>query len=383
MNLIHASPLTVQNQDAQVKTADEEKLVPPWTSPNGEHVLENTRMLFEALDDQTKAADHPQQTSLTTPTLTAVTAPTTPVPAARSSRQRQHFFAKPKNLTRHRYQPDQMYDFEFTSAGPYLDFANFKLKIAGFSIDLLRFWDGQVTCWLTKVVEPFLRFFFSFFFVNDPFLCTALWFSLVPYHWKPQIRPSHSSPFWWNQCLSRMREAQININFTLILASISASRRRYLECYIDFNPPSFSMSYWKKEYSFRSDNVLWVPVSAMSGTLWVHIRRAMVLRQVVHSRSNYKRLRGIREAMRGLCARKQERCGFLPAHRCSCVTQGLRQKINQDQRRSSPLRNLQYFFLSLSLFIHTFSFSSFILLHRRDQEIFCHSYPNRDQEVFS
>ncbi|KAF9283870.1 hypothetical protein BGZ68_005057 [Mortierella alpina] len=144
MNLIHASPLTLQSQDAQVKTADEEKLVPPWTSPNGEHVLENTCMLFEALDDQTKAVDHPQQTSLTTPTLTAVTAPAAPVPAARSSRQRQHFFAKPKNLTRHRYQPDQMYDFEFTSAGPYLDFANFKLKIAGFSIDLLRFWDGQI-----------------------------------------------------------------------------------------------------------------------------------------------------------------------------------------------------------------------------------------------
>ena len=151
MNLAHVSPLTVQDQDAQTKAVEEEKLVPPWTSPNGEHVLENTRLLFEALEDQTNAADHPQATSLTTPA---------PTPATRTSRQRQHFFAKPKNLIRHRYLPDQMYDFEFTSAGPYLDLANFKLKFAGFSIDLLRFWDGQVNidsqkspsslCWVVE-----------------------------------------------------------------------------------------------------------------------------------------------------------------------------------------------------------------------------------------
>ncbi|KAG9319539.1 hypothetical protein KVV02_000090 [Mortierella alpina] len=155
MNLIHASPLTLQDQDVQTKTAEEEKFVPPWTSPNGEHILENTRLLFEALEDPSTAAAHPQKTSSTT----LAPAAAAHVSAARSSRQRQHFFAKPKNLIRHRYQPDQMYDFEFTSAGPYLDFANFKLKIAGFSIDLLRFWDGQPGTMSVRTADSSVTFF--------------------------------------------------------------------------------------------------------------------------------------------------------------------------------------------------------------------------------
>ncbi|KAF9924325.1 hypothetical protein BGZ67_009341 [Mortierella alpina] len=155
MNLIHASPLALQDQDAQTKTAEEEKFVPPWTSPNGEHVLENTRLLFEALEDPPTAAAHPQKTSSTAP----APAPAAQDSAARSSTQRQHFFAKPKNLIRHRYQPDQMYDFEFTSAGPYLDFANFKLKVAGFSIDLLRFWDGQPGTMSVRTADSSVTFF--------------------------------------------------------------------------------------------------------------------------------------------------------------------------------------------------------------------------------
>ncbi|KAF9950029.1 hypothetical protein BGZ70_001531 [Mortierella alpina] len=155
MNTVRVSSLNVQNPGAQTTTAEDEKLVPPWTSPNGEHVLEDTRLLFEALEDRSKAAaDPPQKMTSTTPASAAAA-----VSAARTARQRQHYFAKPKNLARHRFQPDQMYDFEFTTAGPYLDMANFKLKIAGFTIDLLRFWDGQPCALSVKTADLSITFF--------------------------------------------------------------------------------------------------------------------------------------------------------------------------------------------------------------------------------
>ncbi|KAF9565954.1 hypothetical protein EC968_003984 [Mortierella alpina] len=153
MNLVHVSSLPIRNPDAQTQTADEEKLIPPWTSPNGEHVVEDTCLLFKALEDRSKASGQPQETPSTTPV------PAASAPAPKSSRQRQHFLAKPKNLIRHRYLPDQMYDFEFTSAGPYIDAANFKVKLAGFSIDLLRFWDGQPCALSVRTADSSVTFF--------------------------------------------------------------------------------------------------------------------------------------------------------------------------------------------------------------------------------
>ncbi len=108
-----------------------ESELPPWPSPEGDHILEDTSLLFNR-DSEGKAED-----SSGKEVLEEAKAPAMDRSARRS------YFANPTNLSNHRYRPDQVYGFDFFN--PYLDFANFTLKVPGFSVDITMYWDGQVT----------------------------------------------------------------------------------------------------------------------------------------------------------------------------------------------------------------------------------------------
>ncbi|KAG0209946.1 hypothetical protein BGX28_009817 [Mortierella sp. GBA30] len=136
--------------EATVEGELKRKLVPRWSSPNGEHVSEDTHLVFKHLDAH--SADNDAKDSSSTVAPAQVQTPLT-------SRQRQHYFAKPKNLMRHRYRTDQVYDFEFTSAGGLVDYANFKVKLPCFSIDALRYWDGQTGKFFVKTADSSVIFF--------------------------------------------------------------------------------------------------------------------------------------------------------------------------------------------------------------------------------
>jgi hypothetical protein len=132
---------------------DKERLeneLPPWPSPQGEHIVEDTTLLFQpdkkehgdAMSTSERGAAHAhaheQHEERKKEKLTM--APTQPTVLNTSARR--SYFAKETNLVQHRYRPDQVYGFDFFN--PYVDFANFTLKVPGFSVDITKYWDGQV-----------------------------------------------------------------------------------------------------------------------------------------------------------------------------------------------------------------------------------------------
>ncbi|KAI8600337.1 hypothetical protein EDD21DRAFT_354650 [Dissophora ornata] len=149
MNTVHVSKATSMSSQSPSLQQDQ-YANPKWPSPNGEHVLEDTRVLFE---EETTSEDDITALSPTSPKMATKAA----VP--KTSKERQHYFAKPKNLTQHKFRTDQEYALEFTAAGSHADFAHFKVRFAGISIDGLKFWDGQPCKFVMRTADASVTFF--------------------------------------------------------------------------------------------------------------------------------------------------------------------------------------------------------------------------------
>ncbi|KAG0225963.1 hypothetical protein BGW42_003980 [Actinomortierella wolfii] len=130
------------NEEDKGKAA--ERALPPWPSPKGEHLVEDTSLLFKELDDNRstltlKEDASDKETDHNSPT--AVAAPSTQT-ASLTAGKRKAYFTSQTNLQNHTFKPDQVYAFDFFN--PYIDFVNFTLRLPGFSIDVIKYWDGQV-----------------------------------------------------------------------------------------------------------------------------------------------------------------------------------------------------------------------------------------------
>ncbi|KAI1319381.1 hypothetical protein EDD11_004247 [Mortierella claussenii] len=163
----HIDAATQQKVEHQGQDKDKERLeneLPPWPSPEGEHIVEDTNLLFEenaahAQEDEAKKKEHEHKQEqighhddnnddreelVETRSGSALTESTKNLT---SSARRSHF-ARELNLTKHKYRPDQVYGFDFFN--PYLDFAHFTLKVPGFSVDITKYWDGQPLTYVIK-----------------------------------------------------------------------------------------------------------------------------------------------------------------------------------------------------------------------------------------
>ncbi|KAF9109721.1 hypothetical protein BGX27_007274 [Mortierella sp. AM989] len=179
MNKVHVSSSSSREKSTAGGASD----CPKWPSPNGEHVVENTRLLFkddaidtvsiskeglETLDDDdlsskdTSSSLFGSTSSITTKRRKNQNT-TSPLSSLQSkpmtAKERQHYFAKPKNLSKHKFRTDQDYAFEFLGPGSYVDFGRFKVKFAGFTIDALRCWDGQPCKFMLTTADLSTTFF--------------------------------------------------------------------------------------------------------------------------------------------------------------------------------------------------------------------------------
>ncbi|KAG9323549.1 hypothetical protein KVV02_003073 [Mortierella alpina] len=159
----HLDRATQQKIEQEGQEKDKEHLeneLPPWPSPEGDHILEDTALLFKSSSER-KADDDGGKEILEEAIA----------PAALDRSARRSYFAKPVNLSTHRYRPDQVYGFDFFN--PYLDFANFTLKVPGFSVDITKYWDGQPLTYVIKSKDSsvvFMAFQFELIPVEDIFV---------------------------------------------------------------------------------------------------------------------------------------------------------------------------------------------------------------------
>ncbi|KAF9182258.1 hypothetical protein BGZ51_004843 [Haplosporangium sp. Z 767] len=149
-----------QGQEDQKERLENE--LPPWPSLEGDHIVEDTSLLFRDLKKQQTNVDQEQgdqEEFCVTDTPT-----TTPLSAS----ARRSYYAKEANLAQHRYRPDQVYGFDFFN--PYLNFADFTLKVPGFSVDITKYWDGQPLTYVIKTKDSsvvFMAFQFDLIPVED------------------------------------------------------------------------------------------------------------------------------------------------------------------------------------------------------------------------
>ncbi|KAK3843461.1 MAG: hypothetical protein J3R72DRAFT_440888 [Linnemannia gamsii] len=175
----HLDKATQKKVEEQGQEEDKERLeneLPPWPSPQGEHIVEDTTLLFQPDNrrHEDTARDNEEGQEGTTTTAAhdehkkeeLTMAPTQPTVLNTSARR--SYFAKEANLLQHRYCPDQVYGFDFFN--PYLDFANFTLKVPGFSVDITKYWDGQPLTYIIKSQDSsviFMAFQFELIPVKD------------------------------------------------------------------------------------------------------------------------------------------------------------------------------------------------------------------------
>ncbi|KAF9583952.1 hypothetical protein BGW38_008043 [Lunasporangiospora selenospora] len=124
--------------------------LPPWPSPNGEHIPEDTSLMFKkqeevALGSNEDAGSGKEVLGMKEPAETSL-----------STSKRRSYFGKESNLAEHRIRPDQVYGFDFFN--PYLSFTDFTLKIPGFSIDITKYWDGQPFTYIIKTEDSSVVF---------------------------------------------------------------------------------------------------------------------------------------------------------------------------------------------------------------------------------
>ncbi|KAG0243457.1 hypothetical protein B0O80DRAFT_83680 [Mortierella sp. GBAus27b] len=155
-----------------------ENELPPWPSPEGEHIVEDTSLLFSAEakrleaeeEEDAKRKELEQQPSADKEELveTRSGSALTESPGNLTTAERRSYFAREMNLRKHRYRTDQVYGFDFFN--PYLDFANFSLKVPGFSVDVTKYWDEQPLTYIIKSQDSsvvFMAFQFELIPVHD------------------------------------------------------------------------------------------------------------------------------------------------------------------------------------------------------------------------
>ncbi|KAG0294579.1 hypothetical protein BGZ96_000927 [Linnemannia gamsii] len=172
----HLDKATQKKVEELGQEEDKERLeneLPPWPSPQGEHIVEDTTLLFQS--DKTEHEDatltsgetaHAREQHEENRKEELTMAPTQPMVLNTSARR--SYFAKEANLVKHCYRPDQVYGFDFFN--PYVDFANFTLKVPGFSVDITKYWDGQPLTYIIKSQDSsvtFMAFQFELIPVND------------------------------------------------------------------------------------------------------------------------------------------------------------------------------------------------------------------------
>ncbi|KAK3811186.1 MAG: hypothetical protein J3Q66DRAFT_404574 [Benniella sp.] len=178
----HIDKATQKKVEEHGEAKDREHLeneLPPWPSPEGEHIVEDTSLLFneetrkkvEAEEAEAKRAQEQEQLAgedkqelVETKSGSALTES----PRNLSTAERRSYFAREMNLRKHRYRPDQVYGFDFFN--PYLDFSNFTLKIPGFSVDITKYWDGQPLTYIIKSKDSsvvFMAFQFELIPIKD------------------------------------------------------------------------------------------------------------------------------------------------------------------------------------------------------------------------
>ncbi|KAG0267666.1 hypothetical protein DFQ27_008446 [Actinomortierella ambigua] len=140
-----------------------ERALPPWPSPTGIHIVEDTSLLFFKLqkDDSRGSLTLKDDNQSTTAAMSAQT-------LSLSSEERKAYFTSQANLEKHTFMPDQIYAFDFFN--PYIDFVNFTLKLPGFSLDAVKYWDGQPLRYIAKTKDSSTVFFvvvFELVPVND------------------------------------------------------------------------------------------------------------------------------------------------------------------------------------------------------------------------
>ncbi|KAF9362122.1 hypothetical protein BGX26_000010 [Mortierella sp. AD094] len=178
----HIDEATQRKVDHDGQDKDKERLeneLPPWPSPEGEHIVEDTTILFKEnpkleasgkrKDEQEEAEqeerdDDDKEELVETKSGNALKESTKNL----STSARRSYFAREVNLVKHRYRPDQVYGFDFFN--PYLDFANFTLRVPGFSVDITKYWDGQPLTYIIKSQDSsvvFMAFQFELIPIKD------------------------------------------------------------------------------------------------------------------------------------------------------------------------------------------------------------------------
>ncbi|KAF9923961.1 hypothetical protein FBU30_005981 [Linnemannia zychae] len=167
----HLDKATQKKVEESGQEKDRERLeneLPPWPSPEGEHIVEDTTLLFQSEKDHHEdtissapkrkeaAHDHGhEQENVDSPKKEELTmAPSKPTVLTSSARR--SYFSTEANLAKHRYRPDQVYGFDFFN--PYINFADFTLKVPGFSMDVTRYWDGQPLTYVIKTMDSSVTF---------------------------------------------------------------------------------------------------------------------------------------------------------------------------------------------------------------------------------
>ncbi|KAG0342654.1 hypothetical protein BG000_002861 [Podila horticola] len=120
-------PLIVATNTVKVSTHKDPSLgidLLPWPSKAGDHIAEDTTVLFTPMDDDSKYASLDDKKTL-----------------AMTSTERRSYFVKFANLKKLTFRPDEIYDFDFYNQ--FMDLSGFKIKIPGLSIDLSRHLDDQ------------------------------------------------------------------------------------------------------------------------------------------------------------------------------------------------------------------------------------------------
>ncbi|KAF9917644.1 hypothetical protein BX616_000331 [Lobosporangium transversale] len=183
----HIDPAAQQRVEQSGGDKAKERLeneLPPWPSPEGEHIVEDTNILFQKdnlkkqEEEQQKRKEQEEQQRqedansgedkeelVETRSGSKLTEST---PHNMTSSARRSYFAREVNLTKHRYRPDHVYGFDFFN--PYLDFAHFTLKVPGFSVDITKYWDGQPLTYILKTADSsvvFMAFQFEMVPVKD------------------------------------------------------------------------------------------------------------------------------------------------------------------------------------------------------------------------
>ncbi|KAG0091410.1 hypothetical protein BGZ92_000743 [Podila epicladia] len=134
--IVTMNTVSVANWSSKVESGEppQSQALPPWPSTSGQHIVENTAILFND-NKQGKVA-----------TTDVDLGPSNPI-ATNASKRRSHF-SKIENRTKLAYKPDQVFGFDFFN--PILDLAKFKLRVPGVSFDITKPLNGQPLTFVMK-----------------------------------------------------------------------------------------------------------------------------------------------------------------------------------------------------------------------------------------